>query len=48
MKILVIAEHNNEIVKASTFSTINAASQIDQNIDVLDIIIMIGIILGDE
>ena len=35
MKILVIAEHNNEIVKASTFSTINAASQIDQNIDVL-------------
>ena len=35
MKILVIAEHNNENVKASTFSTINAASQIDQNIDVL-------------
>ena len=35
MKILVIAEHNNETVKASTFSTINAASQIDQNIDVL-------------
>ena len=35
MRILVLAEHNNEELKPSTFSTINAANQIDSNVDVL-------------
>jgi len=35
MSILVLAEHNNIDVKSSTLSTISAASQIDQEIDVL-------------
>ena len=35
MSILVLAEHNNIDVKSSTLSTISAASQIDQEIEVL-------------
>ena len=35
MKLLVLAEHNNKDLKSSTLSTINAASKIDENIDVL-------------
>ena len=35
MKILVLAEHNNKELKASTLSTITAASQINENIEVL-------------
>ena len=35
MKLLVLAEHNNKDLKSSTLSTINAASKIDDNIDVL-------------
>ena len=35
MSILVIAEHNNKSLKASTFNTIKAASEIDKDIDVL-------------
>jgi len=35
MKLLVLAEHNNKDLKSSTLSTINAASKIDQNIDIL-------------
>lgn len=35
MGVLVVAEHNNEELKSSTLSTINAALQIDKNIDVL-------------
>ena len=35
MSILVLAEHNNIDIKSSTLSTISAASQIDQEIDVL-------------
>ena len=35
MSILVLAEHNNVDIKSSTLNTISAASQIDQEIDVL-------------
>ena len=35
MSILVLAEHNNFDIKSSTLNTISAASQIDQEIDVL-------------
>ena len=35
MSILVLAEHNNKELKSSTLSTITAASQIDENIEVL-------------
>ena len=35
MSVLVIAEHNNKSLKASTFNTIKAASEIDKDIDVL-------------
>ena len=35
MKILVLAEHNNKELKSSTLSTITAASQINENIEVL-------------
>ena len=35
MSILVLAEHNNIDIKSSTLSTISAASQIDQEIEVL-------------
>ena len=35
MSILVLAEHNNVDIKSSTLNTISAASQIDQQIDVL-------------
>ena len=35
MTILVLAEHNNIDIKSSTLNTISAASQIDQDIDVL-------------
>ena len=35
MSVLVLAEHNNQEIKASTFNTISAASQIDPNIEVL-------------
>ena len=35
MSVLVVAEHNNQEIKASTFNTINAASQIDPHIEVL-------------
>ena len=35
MSILVLAEHNNVDIKSSTLNTISAASQIDQDIDVL-------------
>ncbi len=35
MKVLVIAEHNNKSIKTSTFSTITAASQISDQVDVL-------------
>ncbi|MDC2979285.1 FAD-binding protein [Pelagibacteraceae bacterium] len=35
MSILVLAEHNNNEIKSSTLNTISAASQIDQEIDVL-------------
>ena len=35
MSILVLAEHNNLDIKSSTLNTITAASQIDQDIDVL-------------
>ncbi|MDC0057172.1 FAD-binding protein [Alphaproteobacteria bacterium] len=35
MSVLVLAEHNNTEIKSSTLSTIGAASQIDQNIEVL-------------
>ena len=35
MRILVLAEHNNIDIKSSTLNTISAASQIEQEIDVL-------------
>ena len=35
MNILVLAEHNNKELKSSTLSAITAASQIDENIEVL-------------
>ena len=35
MSILVIAEHNNIEVKSSTLNTINAASQLGSEIEVL-------------
>ena len=35
MSVLVLAEHNNTEIKSSTLNTIGAASQIDQNIEVL-------------
>ena len=35
MSILVLAEHNNIDIKSSTLNTISAASQIEQQIDVL-------------
>ena len=35
MSILVLAEHNNTDIKSSTLNTISAASQIEQEIDVL-------------
>ena len=35
MSILVLAEHNNIEIKSSTLNTISAASQIEQEIDVL-------------
>ena len=35
MSVLVLAEHNNTEIKSSSLSTIGAASQIDQNIEVL-------------
>ena len=35
MSILVLAEHNNIDIKSSTLNTISAASQIEQEIDVL-------------
>ena len=35
MKVLVIVEHNNKSIKTSTFSTITAASQICDDVDVL-------------
>ena len=35
MTILVLAEHNNIDIKSSTLNTISAASQIDQDIEVL-------------
>ena len=35
MTILVLAEHNNTDIKSSTLNTISAASQIEQEIDVL-------------
>ncbi len=35
MTVLVISEHNNKELKSSTLSTINAALQIDQSVDVL-------------
>jgi electron transfer flavoprotein alpha subunit len=35
MSILVLAEHNNNELKSTTLNAITAASQIDQNIDVL-------------
>ena len=35
MTILVLAEHNNIEIKSSTLSTISAASQIEQDIEVL-------------
>tara|TARA_Y100000588_G_C14167836_1_gene887749 strand:+ start:436 stop:1389 length:954 start_codon:yes stop_codon:yes gene_type:complete len=35
MSVLVLAEHNNEEIKSSTFNTINAASQIDSDVEVL-------------
>ena len=35
MSILVLAEHNNKELKSSTLSAITAASQIDENIEVL-------------
>ncbi len=35
MSVLLIAEHNNKEVKPFTFNAITAASQIDQNVDVL-------------
>ena len=35
MKILVLAEHNNKELKSSTLSTITAANQINENIEVL-------------
>ena len=35
MSILVLAEHNNEELKTSTLSTISAASEIHENIEVL-------------
>ena len=37
MSVLVLAEHNNEEIKSSTFNTINAASQIDSNIEVVNV-----------
>ena len=35
MKVLVLVEHNNEELRSSTLSTINAAKQINSNIDLL-------------
>jgi len=35
MSVLVLAEHNNTEIKTSSLNTISAASQIDQNIEVL-------------
>lgn len=35
MSILVLAEHNNIDIKSSTLNTISAASQIEEEIDVL-------------
>ena len=35
MSVLVLAEHNNNNIKSSTLSTISAAQEIDNNIDVL-------------
>ena len=35
MSVLVIAEHNNEELKPSTLSTINAAHKINSTIDVI-------------
>ena len=35
MSILVLAEHNNIDIKPSTLNTISAASQIEQEIEVL-------------
>ena len=35
MSILVLAEHNNVQIKSSTLNTLSAASQIDQEIDIL-------------
>jgi electron transfer flavoprotein alpha subunit len=35
MSVLVLAEHNNTEIKSSSLNTIGAASQIDQNIEVL-------------
>ena len=35
MSVLVLAEHNNEELRSSTLSTINAAKQINENIEVL-------------
>ena len=35
MSILVLAEHNNKELKASTLSAITAASKIDENIEVI-------------
>ena len=35
MRVLVLAEHNNKEIKASTYNSISAASEIDSNIEVL-------------
>ncbi len=35
MSVLVLAEHNNKEIKASTYNSISAASEIDSNIEVL-------------
>ena len=35
MSVLLIAEHNNKEVKPFTYNAITAASQIDENLDVL-------------
>jgi electron transfer flavoprotein alpha subunit len=35
MSILILAEHNNKELKSSTLSAITAASEIDENIEVI-------------